>query len=203
MPNDIDQSNPALQRALARRDAQYAHMRSLSHDQLIAFVADKMRTAQEFSEFEDRVARACNCIKHDLVDRNGQYLLSHVEGSDAEGYDAVIVAYGRLLEAEMILGPNARRDLGKRLTGQIQRPRRAKGPKVMSVRDRIAYQWVFLVARYSNMRPTKNALSDHKTCAVDIVEAAARNAGIPNMSYEAIMKAWRRRRKDFQKTLAK
>lgn len=203
MPNDIDQRHPALKRALARRDAKYAHMRSLSHDQLIAFVADKMRTAQEFSEFEDRVVRACNCIKYDVVDHNGQYLLSHVEGSDAEDYDAVIVAYGRLLEAGMILGPNARRDLGKRLTGQIQRPRRAKGPKVMSVRDRIAYQWVFLVARYSNMRPTKNALSDHKTCAVDIVEAAARKAGMPNMSYEAIMKAWRRRRKDFQKTLAK
>jgi hypothetical protein len=203
MPNDVDQSSPALQRMLARREARYGHLRTLSHDQLITFVADEMRKTKGFSEFEDRVVRACNIIKIDLVDRHGRYLLTEVEGSDAEGYDAVIEAYGRLLlEGEMILEPNARRDLGKRLTGQIERPRHAKGPKVMSVRDRIACRLVFLVARYSNMRPTKNGASDHKICAVDIVEAAAQKAGISNMSYEAIMKAWRRRPKAFHKTLA-
>jgi hypothetical protein len=176
----------------ARRDALYEHLSTATREQLVEFTVQELEKADEFKPFLDRVDRAVNSIRIDLVAMNGDYMLGHVEGDDAEGFDAVMHAYGITLERGEHLGPNGRKDLGKRLMGKLVRPKPARGPKINPTRDRMACRLIFILCRYTDRRPSRSPTSPRES-AIDIIEDATIRSRTPYMSYEAILKAWRKR----------
>ena len=182
----------ALGRMYARREARYGHLRNATREELVDFIVHELEKADEFKPFLDRIDRAVNVIRIDLMAMNGDYILQHVEGDDAEGFDAVMHAYGIILERGEDLGPNGRKDLGKRLMGKLVRPKPARGPKINSTRDGLVCRLIFVLREYTDRRPSRSPTSPRES-AIDIIEDAAFRSRTPNMSYEAILKAWRKR----------